>query len=482
LRRRLQQQKIPRVPHKRPDAGEDVVSFHVRSPVVVARTPRPVSSLPVQGEPILIRPPPPVVHSPQRRLRGVGQEKELAPVSSRADGSLLEHSPIGTGRETVVGFNEEPLPHPFFFIASDPLNPVPSHGRHLKERGHVLAVRPVELHAAMLAAVGSGVFALVEVAAYVAQLGCHQAALHSARRKDAARHAVLPALMVDDIPGTEFPQRKKTRPLNHVRLLSRRHQRTHRQAGEAVAGEKALAAQIAAWIEVRFVGFFAAVQEQINLVLGFALMLLCFLPFSLSSSGIIDGPSSLIALAHGRAVKLPPTAEGTVEGHSGAPNCVLQPLCCAPGGAANILPARVQNVSAFLGDLSQLALRKANSMLDVRIQRARGLAKIENLHHAPSQSSACGRQPHRVHVRPDQLLVAKVKPCRSHRPSHHAVRLTIEILVVRAALAAKGHHKGRLPAPPGAPAALGVIGRGRRYVPQVDHVEVPDVHAQLHRG
>ncbi len=55
-----------------------------------------------------------------------------------------------------------------------------------------------------------------------------------------------------------------------------------------------------------------------------------------------------------------------------------------------------------------------------------------------------------------------------------------EVLVVRAAGGAVGEDQGRLTAPARATAALGVVGRGRRDVAHVDHVELGDVDAQLH--
>src|ERR1039458_4903258 len=106
------------------------MGFHIRSVVGVAGTPRPISRLLVQGETILVRPAPSVVHSPQSGLGGVSQLKKPAPIGTRGNGSLLKRSPIRTGREAIVGFNEETLSHPFFFIAGDSLNPVPPHSRH----------------------------------------------------------------------------------------------------------------------------------------------------------------------------------------------------------------------------------------------------------------------------------------------------------------------------------------------------------------
>ncbi len=65
-------------------------------------------------------------------------------------------------------------------------------------------------------------------------------------------------------------------------------------------------------------------------------------------------------------------------------------------------------------------------------------------------------------------------------PATILVRLTEVILVVRAASRAIGVDQGRLTATAGPAAALGVVGRRRRDVAQIDEVQLSDVHAQLH--
>src|SRR6516165_11253389 len=90
---------------------------------------------------ILVRPAPSVVHSPESRLRGVSQEKKLAPVRSRGDGSLLACTPVRARREAIVGFNQETFPDPFLLVAGDSLDPVTPHSRHFKKGRHVLAAR-----------------------------------------------------------------------------------------------------------------------------------------------------------------------------------------------------------------------------------------------------------------------------------------------------------------------------------------------------
>ena len=84
-------------------------------------------------------------------------------------------------------------------------------------------------------------------------------------------------------------------------------------------------------------------------------------------------------------------------------------------------------------------------------------------------------------MRTDEVAVAKVDPGRRHAAGNHPDRLTVEVLIVRAASGAVGEYHGRLPASAGASAALRVVGRRRRNVAQIDQVQLLDVDAQFHR-
>ena len=80
-------------------------------------------------------------------------------------------------------------------------------------------------------------------------------------------------------------------------------------------------------------------------------------------------------------------------------------------------------------------------------------------------------QHQRVHVRFQQHPVVQQEHRRCDGPGNDPLREPEEILVVRgipAVGAAERCHDGRLPVPTGAALALGVIGRRRRHIPQVD--------------
>src|SRR5579884_844121 len=84
-------------------------------------------------------------------------------------------------------------------------------------------------------------------------------------------------------------------------------------------------------------------------------------------------------------------------------------------------------------------------------------------------------------MRLDSLLICKVKAGRRHCTGNHFVRLFEEVLIMRTALAAKGHHECGLPAATSTPAPLSVVGRRWRDIPQVDDSKVPNINAKLHR-
>jgi len=82
----------------------------------------------------------------------------------------------------------------------------------------------------------------------------------------------------------------------------------------------------------------------------------------------------------------------------------------------------------------------------------------------------------------DQIAVGKIQGRRAHHAMHHLVGMLEEPLVMRAERRAVGDDQRLLAGTPGTATALGVVGRGRRDIAQVDGVERGNIHAQLHRG
>src|SRR6185369_1591645 len=78
------------------------------------------------------------------------------------------------------------------------------------------------------------------------------------------------------------------------------------------------------------------------------------------------------------------------------------------------------------------------------------------------------RQPDRVDMRPDQVLVPQVEPWWGDAAGDHLVRAAEVVLVVRATRRAVRRYQRRLTGPAGATGTLGVVCWGRRHVTHRD--------------
>ena len=85
-----------------------------------------------------------------------------------------------------------------------------------------------------------------------------------------------------------------------------------------------------------------------------------------------------------------------------------------------------------------------------------------------------------MHVGSDQIFVRQVKPRQADCSGNHQLLTAEEILVMRIPRGAVGQDKSRLARSTGSATPLGIVRRGRRHVPHVDHVELADVDAELH--
>src|SRR5580693_6827697 len=81
----------------------------------------------------------------------------------------------------------------------------------------------------------------------------------------------------------------------------------------------------------------------------------------------------------------------------------------------------------------------------------------------------------------DEFFVAQLQPCRGDCTRDHQTRLPEKVLVVLAALAAKRHYQGGLSTPTCASTSLCIIRGRRRYVSEMNYVQVADVYTQFHR-
>ncbi len=109
------------------------------------------------------------------------------------------------------------------------------------------------------------------------------------------------------------------------------------------------------------------------------------------------------------------------------------------------------------------------------------LLDIQHIAQRFTQADTGLRQPYRVQVSAEQIAIGQIQAWRGDLPTHHPLWSSEVILVMRAARGAVGEDQRRLPATPGAAAALGVIGRCRRHVTHVHYIKLGDVDSQLHR-
>src|SRR5438270_63811 len=80
--------------------------------------------------------------------------------------------------------------------------------------------RGVEARSAVDAQIRRRLVTGMDISADEAKLGSNDPCLHAAGRHDASHDAMLTALEIDDISGSEFGQSQKTRPVDRVRLRS----------------------------------------------------------------------------------------------------------------------------------------------------------------------------------------------------------------------------------------------------------------------
>ena len=81
----------------------------------------------------------------------------------------------------------------------------------------------------------------------------------------------------------------------------------------------------------------------------------------------------------------------------------------------------------------------------------------------------------------DQVAVCEFERRWADDAADHLLRFGEVVLVVRALRRAVGDHQGGLTGTAGSSGTLGIVGRRRRHVSQIDRVQRRDVDAQLHR-
>ena len=126
--------------------------------------------------------------------------------------------------------------------------------------------------------------------------------------------------------------------------------------------------------------------------------------------------------------------------------------------------------------------RQAGADAVEKFERWRLSVHIQNLGQRVAEGGLRFGEPDGMDVRFDQIFIGQIQSGWSDRPRDHAVLLTEEILIVGISRGAIGEYKGGLATSSGTATALCVVGGRWGDIAHIDHVELPDIDPELHRG
>ena len=345
----------------------------------------------------------------------------------------------GERRDAARSLEAERRPHvealllSLVFVAADPLTAASENVGQPEES--VAGGR--ELGVAKLAAVVVGsTIDRVQVAAGVALLGLvkHESLLGVARRQEHLCDLIPLSLVVDERLGAKLTDRQKPGPVE-VSLVAgasaTRDEGRERQPGEVVAREKALAGKVAIGVKVGLVTpGRVLIEQQITLVLG-----LLPKPFGLRlvswGDGVVILPLVLtLPLGHRCSVKLPPTVAGTIETLWQLGEHLVEPRGRVPACNGQF---RCDRIEQLPGTAAGAGHRRCIVEMALHLGRQRHprlLVEHEQVAEAVTEVEPRFRQPDRMDVRPDELLVGDIDSRRCHRAGNHLFLSLEEVLVV----------------------------------------------------
>ena len=297
---------------------------------------------------------------------------------------------------------------------------------------------------------------------------------------------VASAFVVNQRPGSELRDGKKARPGNELvappDFVSTRHVGGDRQPGEVVAGEEAFGREIAVGVKIPLVDSFGF-REQAYLALGLRPQPLRMLALGLRPGVVPDDRVVELPLAGGRSIQAAPTVARGVETALDLAEHLVYPVVVEPRRVLE-LGADPRNHRIGFDPCHSSVDRIAQFIPDGGFQGQRQLpifrAEFQYGGQRFSQIRFRRFHPDRMDVRADQVAVAEIDTGRFHRSGDHPCRFAEKVLIVGAAPRAVREDHGRLSAPAGAPAALGLVGRRRRDIAQVDKIELGDIHSEFH--
>ncbi|GBD17266.1 hypothetical protein HRbin26_02185 [bacterium HR26] len=364
---------------------------------------------------------------------------------------------------------------PLLLVAGDPFPAAEPDVRHLEERDKV-AILSAECILTARAQITVG---LGEGAAEPAQPEQSHPLGQPAHRRLQAGDPPLGALVVDDVLRRELADRQEA-GASDVLATPARHPGAHREGWEVVAGQEAFGGQVAVGVEVAFLPGHVVLPEQAPLAHGL-LHELARLALVLATPGTLGQPIGFLQPCLGNPPQLAPAVERAIEGSRCLIDDPLQPALAEP---ASDLGQR----SVMLEDPLQ-ALEEGCTTLRMELELGTGrlperqlvLFDVDHLLDRGAQGQPHLGQPLRVHMRLQERRVRQLQPRRAHGAGHQIGAVAEEVAVVAAGAAAEGEDQTGLPLAASAAAALGVVGRRRRHVSEVDEVEVGNVDPQLHR-
>ncbi|TFE69317.1 hypothetical protein A7Q09_05345 [Methylacidiphilum sp. Yel] len=377
---------------------------------------------------------------------------------------------------------------PLFLVGADAVSPP---GGDVLEAEEALDGSG-EHRAAALAEVGpGGLEDRVEVAACPALLCGVGHEPPFARPLGRQQHAVdhVPrSLVVDDPARPELGDRQEAGAREKLVATpgapATRDEGRERQAREVVARQEPLAREVPVAVEVRLVGPGAldVGPEELKLRLGLGPQALGAVAVLGTPGGISDDPILLLAGLEGRSIQGTPSVTGLVKGPEGPVEDPVKPVRVVPVGFLESADATEDAAAPLVGALTRLGSGKRVTQGGADLQRGIFALGVEDIGEGRTQVHPGLGKPDGVDVGSEKIFVGEVELGRLDLARHHLLGTAEEVLIVGAFGGTVREHEGRLAAPARAPAPLGVVGGCRRDVPQVHHVEIGDVDAELHRG
>ena len=441
---------------------------------------------------LVLAPAPAAVDAPDPGGGRVGQTGEgLLPLAHL--GLVLLHPVVRTGHEAVGGLQLVTLALPVLIVDGDAVGAQGLDGFDPVQLSDPVALG--EQGAAVLAAVDLGGFlagAEMAVTALAADQGGEGGQLAVAgdvvRGADVelgADHPVHAALMVDEAAWAKLRQGQETRATDHAALVvlglaatASGYPGHQGQAGEVIARQEALAGQETVAVEVGVLGI--AALEQDGVLAGRVTVA----TLGIGALGRRGGMAfdDLVGHVH--------LGAGGVEQHPPA----LQRRGKALGRLADDLlnlrwgkPVVLRQIGRQLGH--DPGRRGLGPDLDLRVGQPRPeiglhgfvrLLQVEQGGDAGVQPDLGAGQPDGMQMTFHQVAVGQIQGGGLDDAMHHVGGMVEKPLVMGAQGRAIGDDQGLLAGATGAPAALGIVGRRRGDVAQIDGIQRGDVDPQLH--